>query len=53
MDKRLARNFTTESEMTAASTNFILCVAMLTHAHATVEGKKAEKLQSAKEREII
>lgn len=45
----MARNFTTESWTTAASTNFSLCVAMLTLAHATVEGKNAEKLKSAED----
>lgn len=50
MAKRLANNSITESEETAASTNFSLCVAMLTQAHATAEGKNAENLQSEDKR---
>lgn len=46
MAKRLAKKFITESEETAESTNFSLCVAMLTQAHATVEGENTENLQS-------
>ena len=44
MARRLAKNFITESE--ESSTNFSLCVAMLTQAHATVEGKNTENVQS-------
>lgn len=44
MARRLAKNLITESE--ESSTNFSLCVAMLTQAHATVEGKNTENLQS-------
>lgn len=50
MAKRLAKNFTTELDATAESTNFSLCVAALTQAHATVEGKNAENQQSEDER---
>ncbi len=50
MAKRLAKNVITESEATAASANFSLCVAMLTQAHATVEGKNTENLQSEEKR---
>lgn len=53
MAKRLAKNFTTELDATAESTNFSLCVATLTQAHATVEGKNAENQQSEDERKII
>ena len=53
MTKRLAKNVITESEETAASTNFSLCVAMLTQAHATVEGKNTENLQSDDKKERL
>ena len=46
MDKRLAKN----SDTTAASTTFSLCVARLTQAHATVEGKNTENLPSVDKR---
>ena len=46
MVKRLAKNLTTLSGVTAASTSFRVCVATLTQAHATVDGKNAENLQS-------
>lgn len=43
---RLAKNFITISEETAASNNFSFCMAKLTQAHARVEGKNTENLQS-------
>lgn len=51
MTNRLAKNVITESEETAASTNFSLCMAMLTLAHAMVEGKNTENLQSDEKRQ--
>lgn len=50
MDRRLARNFIIDLEATAASTNSSLCVAILTQAHARVEGKNMENLQSEDKR---
>lgn len=52
MAKRLAKNFRTESvsASTAVSTNFNLCVAMFTQAHATVEGRNTENMQSEDKR---
>ena len=47
MAKRLAKSFMSESEETAASSNFTLCMVTLTQAQATVEGRKAENLWSA------
>ncbi|KAG7244542.1 hypothetical protein INR49_029561 [Caranx melampygus] len=46
MAKRLAKNFIVVSGETSVSTNFSLCIAMLTQADITVEGKKTENLQS-------
>lgn len=46
MDKRSAKNFITESVVTAASTNFSLCMAMFTQAHTTVEGWNTKNLHS-------
>lgn len=49
MTKRLAKNVITEWE---ESDNCSLCVAMLTQAHATVEGENTENLPSEEKRGI-
>lgn len=51
MDKSLAKIFTTESGVKVVSTNFSFCIAMLTQAHVTVEGKNPENLQSGNQTE--
>lgn len=46
MSNRSTRNIITGTGETTASVNFSLCMAMLTQAHAIVEGKNTENLQS-------
>lgn len=46
MTRRFARYVVTPSEESAASSNFSLCMAPLTQAHAIAEGKYIENLQS-------
>lgn len=50
IDNRLARNFMMVSGATASSFSLSFCVAMLTQAHATIDGKNAENLNSEERR---
>lgn len=50
MDNRLAKNFMMVSGATASSFSLSFCVAMLTQAHATVDGKNVENLNSEEKR---
>lgn len=49
----MAKNCTTVLGTPSLSTSFSVQEAMLTHAHATVEGRNAEKLQSEIETNVI
>lgn len=50
MDNRLAKNFMMVSGATASSFSLSFCVAMLTQAHATADGKNVENLNSEERR---